>query len=620
MKKLIEQFSFKKAILTVFLFSFSILIGVISFNYHTIGMVRDMNHKLRDGPLAERNFWLRVVVDILQSEGLRFRYQINSDPKSVDKINELLNGLVDHLSSEKTTWTDQKIIQELKKYQIDFKTIFEKDVLLGDLRNQLHTAQEEVEASVYEADNHELEEALQEFLLAEAIYFENLNNIKNRKSLLVLLECLQRDGSNSNVGGMDKAVNDYRALFTDMVHHHGLKEEAAKRMEDSSRNIVSTLIEKMEKANDLANQASKVADNQATNARMNALNWTGFGLMVAIVLILSFARLATLPLKDAVKISHRLAEGDLRVDIKINGRNEASQLLAAMKNMVEQFVDMLSNVRCTADTVTSASHELHDDAQRMTQGLSDQTAKISQVSTASTEMAQTVEDIAQNSASIFSSSQETAKVAKNGADIVKKSIHEVQAIAESVHKSAQIINSLGERSQQIVEIIGVINDIANQTNLLALNAAIEAARAGEHGRGFAIVADEVKKLSTRTGKATAEIRDMLNQIQQEVSHAVGVMDNGARQVDIGVDFSNQAGIALDNIVKSVTELQTMVGHITRATKEMSIVSEEINHDIVKISTISQDAFSSFDKISRSAESLSKLSFNLQNSVGRFRLS
>jgi methyl-accepting chemotaxis protein len=346
---------------------------------------------------------------------------------------------------------------------------------------------------------------------------------------------------------------------------------------------------------------------------------SGAGIVVALV----FSNAITKPLKRAVDISNQLAEGDLTLDIESDGGaasgDETGQLLSAMKNMIYKLNETVSQVKVTADSVAGASVQLKESSDQMTKSVTEQSEKAAQVATASTEMSQTVMDIARNAADIAASAKETAKTAKDGESIVGKSVQEVKAIADTVRESARIMATLGDRSKQIGDIVSVINEIADQTNLLALNAAIEAARAGEQGRGFAVVADEVRKLAERTAKATAEISGMIKAMQDEVFKAVSSMEEGTRRVETGVKFSTQAGEALGNIVGSVEQLQTMVQQIASATEEMSSVTETTNHDIEEISGIANDAMSTFSRISDSAATMAELSSNLQNVVSQFKI-
>ncbi len=179
--------------------------------------------------------------------------------------------------------------------------------------------------------------------------------------------------------------------------------------------------------------------------------------------------------------------------------------------------------------------------------------------------------------------------------------------------------ALGDRSKQIGEIVSVIKDIADQTNLLALNAAIEAARAGEQGRGFAVVADEVRKLAEKTAHSTSEIGGMINAIQAETEKAVVSMGEGTKKVKVGVELANQAGEGLHKIVDSVNGLQTMVQQIASATEEMSTVSEQISGDIEVIAAVSKETSAGSCQIGQESANLSKMATELRTDVSRFRV-
>ncbi len=339
----------------------------------------------------------------------------------------------------------------------------------------------------------------------------------------------------------------------------------------------------------------------------------------AVFLASFLARSITKPLSEGVTVAHRIAEGDLTAEINTTSTDETGQLLTAMQNMVSKLQNIIGEVKNAAGNVASASQQLTASSELMSKGAGEQAGRASQVATASEEMSQTILDIAKNTSSIETSATDTAKLAKDGETVVDRSVEKVKAIAKTIGESADLIKSLGDRSNQIGEVINVINDIADQTNLLALNAAIEAARAGDVGRGFAVVADEVKKLAERAGNSTAEIGNMIKSIQDEVHKVVLSMESVTKEMKVGVDLSSQAGDVLRSIVASVDQLHVMVQQIASATEEMAATSEEINRDIETIASVSKETSGNSEHIASASQELADLSVNLENIVGGFKV-
>jgi len=343
----------------------------------------------------------------------------------------------------------------------------------------------------------------------------------------------------------------------------------------------------------------------------------GAVLVFALFLSSILAKSIINPLSEAVSVAQKIAKGDLTARIENTSTDETGQLLQAMADMVKGLQRLIGEVKAAASNMAAASQQLKASSEIMSKGAGEQAGRASQVATASVEMSQTVLDIAKNASSIEASATSTAKLAKDGEGAVERSVEKIRAIAKTLSESAQLIKLLGDRSNQIGAIINVINEIADQTNLLALNAAIEAARAGDAGRGFAVVADEVRKLAERTGNSTSEIGGMINAIQAEVRRAVLSMDNITKEVNVGVDLSNETGGVLRNIVQAVDQLHLMVQQIASATEEMTSTSDEMNKDIEGIASVSKETSGSFEHVSQASQELAKLSLELERVVSGF---
>lgn len=366
---------------------------------------------------------------------------------------------------------------------------------------------------------------------------------------------------------------------------------------------------------DLADRAEKAAKrDKLIIIALSAING-----ILSLFVVFWIVRSVTAPIHDAVETANRIAAGDLTVKLEEGGTNETGQLLSAMKTMTDKLKGVIVDIRQASTSVAAGSDRLSASSEQISRTMHDQTNRSSQIATAAEEMSQTVIDIARNASSIADSSADTAAIANKGATVVSQSVAETRTVAETVNRSTEVIQTLGEKSKQIGEIVAVINDIADQTNLLALNAAIEAARAGEQGRGFAVVADEVRKLAERTAKATSEISQMIGSIQSEVGNAVNAMSQANKQVEVGLHHSVEAGEQLHTIVSSVTSLQGMIQQIASATEEMSSTSESISGDIQAVAGSARDMSGSADEVAHASSELAHLSAQLKSIVDRFKV-
>ncbi|MGB4599693.1 MAG: methyl-accepting chemotaxis protein [Trichlorobacter sp.] len=317
-------------------------------------------------------------------------------------------------------------------------------------------------------------------------------------------------------------------------------------------------------------------------------------------------------------ISEIAESRDLRRSVEVQRSDEIGASINAFNGLITAIRRIVSAIAGTAGTLAVTSQQLSRTVGLITGQIREQSERVSQVATAGAELSQTVADVADHTARIAGSAADARQTAQAGAEVVSRTIGEVQAIAASVEESRDTIVSLNERSQQIGEIVEAIREITDQTTLLALNAAIEAARAGEHGLGFAVVANEVRNLSRRAEAATVEIGAKLAGIQQDTGKAVTAMQQSLARVGQGVRYSVEAGAALNSIVESVDGLQGMTQQIATATEELSATSDQISADIYTIDTVLRETLQATDAIAEESHRLAGISAELQTELNQFK--
>ncbi|MEW6194080.1 MAG: methyl-accepting chemotaxis protein [Bacteroidota bacterium] len=326
------------------------------------------------------------------------------------------------------------------------------------------------------------------------------------------------------------------------------------------------------------------------------------------------------PIKEGSSVLEVMATGDLtvRVEGEYNGDHQI------IKNSINKLGDSLSkvieDVTGAIQATASAANEISSSTEQMAAGSQEQSAQTTEIASAVEEMTKTIYETSRNAGEASKNAKTSSNQAQLGVQKIKESVVGMDRITESAKSTGAIIGSLANKTDQIGEIAQVIDDIADQTNLLALNAAIEAARAGEQGRGFAVVADEVRKLAERTTKATKEIADTIKAIQKEAKEADNSMVQARESVGNGIDLTKQVEEVLLSIFDSVQNLSGQIDQVAAASEEQSSASEQISKNIEAISSVAHESASGIQQVARAAEDLNQLTVNLQNIISRFTIS
>ena len=314
----------------------------------------------------------------------------------------------------------------------------------------------------------------------------------------------------------------------------------------------------------------------------------------------------------------RFAGGDLTTNLEVEREDEIGRLYAGFNKAVGNIRDMLGQVGIAVDSAASASGEISASAEQLATAAQEQSVQSGEAAAAVEEMVRTIVENSQNASGAADVAGEAGKVARKGGEVVLETVRKIRQIADVVKQSAETVERLGESSRRIGEIVSVINEIADQTNLLALNAAIEAARAGEQGRGFAVVADEVRKLAERTTGATREIAGMIKGIQNETHEAVRAMQKGNDEVAEGIRLADRAGEALEQVVEGAASTVDRITQIAAASEEQSATSEQIARSVEGITGATQESALGVQQIARAADGLSRLTEDLRRLMERFQ--
>jgi len=343
------------------------------------------------------------------------------------------------------------------------------------------------------------------------------------------------------------------------------------------------------------------------------------GLIAVIPIGLWMGRKVISRLKPFWEVAAKASGGDLTHRVPVTTQDELGQMGEAMNHLLDQLNGMLLQTQEVAHSLSQASGQLSDVGHQVVQVSRSQVNQAMQVAASVETMASTAEDMARNTQGLASAATKVNESAVRGGEIVSSSIQGMESVSNRIQESAGRIQALGQRSQEIGDIIGVIEDIAEQTNLLALNAAIEAARAGEQGRGFAVVADEVRKLAERTGKATKEITTVIESVQQGTTEAVHSMEAGTKEAHSGMALAREAGIRLTEIVKGVQRVVDMIQIFAESTQQQSQVSGELSSSIQQVAQLSQENEGHVQGVATATQHFAGLAADLQTSLNRFTL-
>ncbi len=323
------------------------------------------------------------------------------------------------------------------------------------------------------------------------------------------------------------------------------------------------------------------------------------------------------PICQTSDIMDLVAQGNLTQLLSFEGAGEIRRLGRAVNSMISNMGRLINQIAESSTVVASASQELSVTAEQIAQGSKQQSDNVYRVSTASQQASTTLVNVAKDVDTVVTVAEDANQVAITGGEIVKKSIEGIHVISNSTNEINQAIKSLAVRSQEIGDIIRVIDDIADQTNLLALNAAIEAARAGERGRGFSVVAEEVRKLAEKTTSSTEQIRETVNAIQDETDGTLVLVEDEVKAVEEGVVLATKTGYGLEEIIVHAKRVSSMIQQISAAAEEESGRITQISEDIDIVAEITKENSTVSHSLAQTSQEIAKYAAYLNTSIEKF---
>jgi methyl-accepting chemotaxis protein len=439
---------------------------------------------------------------------------------------------------------------------------------------------------------------------------------------------VQMTGDEKSKAILAKIIEGRQVTWTmwDKVVQLGLtnkSEEGVRFLITDVRQAQQKWLDGLDELENLQNKISEESAAQADYAYHRALTMLTavgifafiFGAVIAYILTRSITR----PLSAFTKSIGQIAQGDLTTTLQYDKKDELGVLGGQINHMTESFAHMITGMLMSANEVVGTVSVLKSSAAKTAQGAQSQSGQASQIATAAEEMSQTITDISKNSSSVAGLAAEATKTAESGREVTETTIARVNTVYDSTVELAGRVEHLNKKIGEISDIVTFIKGIADQTNLLALNAAIESARAGEQGRGFSVVADEVRKLAERTIKATTDISDKINAVQQESEQTHTTMGEASGEVTKAKESIANVGVALKAVVGTVEKVSDQIARIAVAVEEQSAASEDVAKNIEKTSTIAKDMENMAGEVTHAVNGLTNVAEALRDAASKFKI-
>ncbi len=598
----------------------------------------------------------------------QLEYLLYEKPETYAKAKNVLSKMerdLNEIDEIARQFNDQSLLSRsatVRKNVSDFRLLYEKGVAsLKNNRQAVKVMVENGKKVIAEADafavkqEHEYarllrNQAAPEVLNSKVQKYIQVNRIKSLAYRIIQHEKQERLYKNRHFYQlMQKELPELMAMYKRLEKMTGDRAElnrievarkatqkyakAASQWINNDTKLKS-IVNKMDHIADEARQAAADAENDGwskavelgkqTIALVNQANLTILfslliGTAIGIGLAITIPKNIVASITALSEFSRKLGAGDLTARTHFKPTDEIGVMAQDLDKASSNLQNILLKVSENANTLTRHSQTLNQSVEKSTGSIQQQKQSTEQVATAITEMATTVVEVARNASLAANSASEADKKANEGNQVVTEAVNSINSLAGEIDQASQVIAQLENDVGDISSILDVIRNVSEQTNLLALNAAIEAARAGEHGRGFAVVADEVRTLASRTQTSTDEIQNMIEKLQAGAKRAVKAMEASQKMAGESVGQASESGAALVAITDAISTISDMNNQIATASEQQSAVAEEINRTIVTINDITEENVGNAQETSRASGELSELAIELKQAVGKFKV-
>ncbi|GAC13150.1 methyl-accepting chemotaxis protein [Aliiglaciecola lipolytica] len=590
---------------------------------------------------------LKTSKDNFESEVAIIKGKVSKDP--------ILSGALQNVDGIYQQYsTNVEAMFESRKAYLDYGT--QLDEIVGNVEDNaddsstllldfsdLDSVQENAQLRQAAEVGSKLETSLLSLLTVSADYIKTQNLVRadtigNEVELVIgqvsdqLAQMQSLAGDRDDSGTLQEITNLVNSVISSVTASDGLLNtqvtrlnkqiQASEALTASEANIQEAIAE--------LNALLSIAEDKTNNMKDQVSSRVAMGTTVIVVMVLVSAVLAawiawasvraiTVPLRKVNEVLHIVSSGDLTRKLDDSSDDEFGELASSVNNLIESLKTLITGISTRASQLAAASEETSTVTAQTTHSIQNQKSQVAQVAAATTEMHSTSQMVTQSAEDTLNQIRHADKEAEKVKGISLNNKLTIEKLAIDVDEAANVINKLHQDSASIGGILDVIRGVADQTNLLALNAAIEAARAGEQGRGFAVVADEVRTLASRTQQSTQEINAMIEVLQAGAEKAVTVMNQGKEQTTVCVEQTEKATQALDLITEAVHRAHDVSSQIEQSAREQNVVSQEISEKLENIVGIAEETSTGAQQTADSSEEVARLAEELQASIQQFRV-